>query len=77
MASAKRLVHIDGLRGLAVLLMVMVHAAATWSPSTASSTSLLAMIVSGLGGLGGTVVCCVARVGFISAQTHVSSAFGS
>ena len=51
MAPAKRLVHIDGLRGLAVLLMVMVHAAATWNPSTASSTSLLAMIVSGLGGL--------------------------
>ncbi|MBR68342.1 MAG: hypothetical protein CMA86_02375 [Euryarchaeota archaeon] len=51
MTSAKRLVHIDGLRGLAVLLMVMVHAAATWNPSTASSTSMLAMIVSGLGGL--------------------------
>ena len=50
MASSTRLVHIDGLRGLAVLLMVMVHAAATWNPSTASSTSILAMIVSGLGG---------------------------
>jgi surface polysaccharide O-acyltransferase-like enzyme len=46
-----RLLHIDWLRGIAVLLMVMVHAAATWQPKTISSTSLLAYVVSGLGGL--------------------------
>ena len=31
---------IDQLRGIAILLMVMVHAAATWAPSEASTTSL-------------------------------------
>lgn len=51
MSSRERLVHIDGLRGLAVLLMVMVHAAATWAPSSPSDVTLLSLIVSGLGGL--------------------------
>ena len=30
MVKNNRIVHIDALRGVAVLLMVMVHAAATW-----------------------------------------------
>ena len=47
----KRIVHIDALRGLAVLFMVMVHAAATWNPYSSSQTSVLAYVVSGLGGL--------------------------
>ncbi len=52
MTIHERLVHIDALRGIAVLLMVMVHAAATWNPFDAAATpSLLAYIVSGLGGL--------------------------
>lgn len=52
MVKHERLVHIDALRGMAVLLMVMVHAAATWNPFDANATpSLLAYIVSGLGGL--------------------------
>ena len=42
---------IDQLRGLAILLMVMVHAAATWAPSEASTISLFAIIIAGLGGL--------------------------
>ena len=46
-----RLAHIDWLRAIAVLLMVMVHAAATWQPKTISTTSLLAYVISGLGGL--------------------------
>ena len=46
-----RLEYIDSLRGLAVLLMVMVHAAATWSPSTASQQSLIGYVAAGLGGL--------------------------
>ena len=47
----ERIVHIDALRGLAVLLMVMVHAAATWNPYSSTQTSPLAYLVSGLGGL--------------------------
>ena len=43
--------QIDSLRGLAVLLMVMVHAAATWNPYTEPQISLLAYTVAGLGGL--------------------------
>jgi len=46
-----RQVHVDGLRGVAVLLMVMVHIAATWNPYTTTQTSVLAYGVSGLGGL--------------------------
>ena len=46
-----RLEYIDSLRGLAVLLMVMVHAAATWSPSTASQQSIIGYVAAGLGGL--------------------------
>ena len=47
----KRRQDIDQIRGLAILLMVMVHAAATWAPPTASTTSLFAIIIAGLGGL--------------------------
>jgi len=49
--ASERLTHIDALRGLAVLLMVMVHAAATWAPSINASPSLGALVISGLGGL--------------------------
>lgn len=51
MANSIRFREIDSLRGLAVLLMVMVHAAATWNPSNTTQTSTLAYIVAGLGGL--------------------------
>ena len=51
MALNTRFREIDSLRGLAVLLMVMVHAAATWNPSNTSQTSILAYLVAGLGGL--------------------------
>ena len=51
MAINTRFREIDSLRGLAVLLMVMVHAAATWNPSNYSQTSTLAYLVAGLGGL--------------------------
>ena len=46
-----RISHIDSLRGLAVLLMVMVHAAATWNPFQGAQSSILAYSISGLGGL--------------------------
>ena len=51
MAQMNRITHIDSLRGLAVLLMVMVHAAATWNPFQGTQSSLLAYSISGLGGL--------------------------
>ena len=51
MSQINRISHIDSLRGLAVLLMVMVHAAATWNPLQGDQSSLLAYTISGLGGL--------------------------
>lgn len=48
---SQRIVHIDSIRAIAVLLMVMVHAAATWGPPATTQPSLLVYIVSGLGGL--------------------------
>ena len=42
---------IDQIRGLAILLMIMVHAAATWTPQGASKTSVFAITIAGLGGL--------------------------
>lgn len=51
MSLSTRLVHIDALRGLAVLLMVLVHAAATWEPTFSGGFLLLGIVVSGAGGL--------------------------
>ena len=51
MTQTRRIQHIDSLRGVAVLLMVMVHAAATWSPFDSLQPSILAYVISGLGGL--------------------------
>ena len=51
MPQINRISHIDSLRGLAVLLMVMVHAAATWNPFQGAQSTLLAYSISGLGGL--------------------------
>ena len=48
---AKRIQHIDSIRAIAVLLMVMVHAAATWGPPSTTQPSVLVYVVSGLGGL--------------------------
>ena len=47
----QRITHVDSIRAVAVLLMVMVHAAATWGPSSNSQSSALVYIVSRLGGL--------------------------
>ena len=51
MSQTVRIPHIDSLRGLAVLLMVMVHTAATWNPFHQVQLTPLAYVVSGLGGL--------------------------
>ena len=58
---------IDQLRGLAILLMVMVHAAATWAPSEASTTSLFAIIIAGLGGLAAPLFVTVG--GWVTVQS--------
>ena len=50
-SMGQRITHVDSIRAVAVLLMVMVHAAATWGPSSNSQSSALVYIVSGLGGL--------------------------
>jgi len=51
MSQTSRIIHIDSLRGVAVLLMVMVHSAATWNPFDGDQETILAYTVSGLGGL--------------------------
>ena len=51
MTNNGRVVAIDSLRGLAVLLMVMVHAAATWNPYQGVQTTWFAYLIAGLGGL--------------------------
>ncbi len=58
---------IDQIRGLAILLMIMVHAAATWAPSGASTTSILALIVASLGGLAAPLFVTVG--GWVTVQS--------
>jgi surface polysaccharide O-acyltransferase-like enzyme len=58
---------IDQLRGLAILLMIMVHAAATWAPEGASTTSLFALIIAGLGGLAAPLFVTVG--GWVTVQS--------
>ena len=48
---SQRIAHVDSIRAVAVLLMVMVHAAATWGPDSNTQASALVYLVSGLGGL--------------------------
>lgn len=50
-SMGQRIAHVDSIRAVAVLLMVMVHAAATWGPSANTQPSALVYLVSGLGGL--------------------------
>ena len=59
---------IDQIRGLAILLMIMVHAAATWAPTDASTTSLLALIVASLGGLAAPLFVTVG--GWVTVQSR-------
>ena len=59
---------IDQLRGVAILLMVMVHSAATWAPSDASTTSILAVTIGGLGGLAAPLFVTVG--GWVTVQSR-------
>ena len=58
---------IDQIRGLAILLMIMVHGAATWAPSNASTTSFLAIVVASLGGLAAPLFVTVG--GWVTVQS--------
>ena len=58
---------IDQIRGLAILLMIMVHAAATWAPPGASTTSILALVVASLGGLAAPLFVTVG--GWVTVQS--------
>ena len=67
MDSKPRSIHIDALRGLAVLLMVLVHAAATWEPPLSGNAMLLGIVVSAGGGLG-ALIRRIARLGLFQRQ---------
>tara|TARA_Y100000768_G_scaffold336365_1_gene277992 strand:- start:105 stop:1139 length:1035 start_codon:yes stop_codon:yes gene_type:complete len=61
--------EIDSLRGLAVLLMVMVHAAATWNPFQSTQTSILAYLTAGLGGLAAPLFVTIFGWGIIRSKS--------
>ena len=65
--------QIDSLRGLAVLLMVMVHAAATWSPYTEPQTSVLAYTIAGLGGLAAPLFVTIFGWGLTKSKSTYNS----
>ena len=68
----KRIEHIDSIRAIAVLLMVMVHAAATWGPPSTTQPSGLVYVVSGLGGLAAPLFVTVFGWGCVQGNsTHL------
>ena len=73
MSQTKRITHIDSLRGAAVLLMVMVHAAATWNPFQVTQMSILAYVVSGLGGLAAPLFVTLFGWGVARSQLSVKA----
>ena len=66
---------IDSLRGLAVLLMVMVHAAATWNPFYSAQSSILAYTVAGLGGLAAPLFVTIFGWGLVKSRASQKSNF--
>ena len=73
MSNAVRFREIDSLRGLAVLLMVMVHTAATWNPFNTVQDSWYAYIVAGLGGLAAPLFVTIFGWGLIKSQSSYRS----
>ena len=65
--------QIDSLRGLAVLLMVMVHAAATWNPYREPQTSVLAYTIAGLGGLAAPLFVTIFGWGLTKSKSTYNS----
>ena len=70
MTASPRSTHIDALRGLAVLLMVLVHAAATWEPTLSGNLLVFGLIVSAGGGLAAPLF--VALLGWGLAQRDLT-----
>ena len=62
---------IDSLRGIALLLMVMVHAAATWQPSQTPTTGILAFVVAGLGGLAAPIFIVLVGWGLARSRREI------
>ena len=65
----KRIEHIDSIRAIAVLLMVMVHAAATWGPPATTQPTALVYVISGLGGLAAPLFVTVFGWGCLRARS--------
>ena len=73
MYQKSRYSSVDSLRGLAVLLMVMVHAAATWNPYSSTQATFLAYIVAGLGGLAAPLFVTIFGWGLTISKSTFSS----
>ena len=69
MSNLARFREIDSLRGLAVLLMVMVHAAATWNPHNAAQSTWIAYLVAGLGGLAAPLFVTIFGWGLVRSKS--------
>ena len=69
MSNLARFREIDSLRGLAVLLMVMVHAAATWNPHNSAQSTLIAYLVAGLGGLAAPLFVTIFGWGLVRSKS--------
>ena len=69
MSNLARFKEIDSLRGLAVLLMVMVHAAATWNPHNAAQSTWIAYLVAGLGGLAAPLFVTIFGWGLVRSKS--------
>lgn len=73
MTNNTRIRAIDSLRGLAVLLMVMVHAAATWNPYQEVQTTWLAYLIAGLGGLAAPLFVTIFGWSLIKSQSTLTN----
>ena len=73
MTNNGRVVTIDSLRGIAVLLMVMVHAAATWNPYQEVQTTWFAYLIAGLGGLAAPLFVTIFGWGLIKSQSSTKN----
>ena len=69
MSNLARFREIDSLRGLAVLLMVMVHAAATWNPHNSAQSTWIAYLVAGLGGLAAPLFVTIFGWGLVKSKS--------
>ena len=72
MSNLARFREIDSLRGLAVLLMVMVHAAATWNPHNSAQSTWIAYLVAGLGGLAAPLFVTIFGWGLVRSKSTIN-----